>query len=164
MNWIDIIISFIMFIGLYNGYNYGLIKQLYSFIACILYFGLTVKISSLIFKNFLLIFNIKNLRIISFIISFFLIILFIQIIKILFSLYIKNISIYKIDNILGAIFGLTKSYIYISIFIFFLYKTNNYFYNISLNLLQKSILFKEISCINIYIYNNLKILIINFLK
>lgn len=151
-----------MFIGLYQGYNYGLIKQLYSFIAWILYFLLTIKISSLILKTISLLFKSKNLRIISFIISFFLVILIIHIIKFIFFLFIKNISIYKIDNILGAIFGITKSYFYISIFIFFLFKIN--FNNISLILLHKSILFKEISCINIYIYKNIKILIINFIK
>lgn len=163
MNWIDIIISIIMFIGLYKGYKYGLIKQLYSFIAWILYFILTIKLYSLILKNITLIFSFKLLRIISFITSFFLILLIIYIIRFLFILCINNILIYKIDNILGSIFGIVKSYIYISIFIFVLYKTNNYFFNLSLNLLQKSVLFKEISCINIFIYNNIKILVLNFL-
>lgn len=162
MNWIDIIISFIMFIGLYTGYNSGFVKQLYSLIAWILYFGLTIKFSYLILKNISLISNFKHLRIISFIISFFLVLCIIHIIQYLLSLYLHNILIYKIDNLLGAIFGMIKSYIYISILLFCLYKTNNYL--MTFKLLQKSVLFQEISCINIYIYNNIKILILNFFK
>lgn len=151
-----------MFVGLYTGYNSGFVKQLYSFIAWILYFGFTIKFSSLILKNISLISNFKNLRIISFIISFFCVVFLIHIIQYLLSLYLQNILIYKIDNLLGAIFGMIKSYIYISIFLFCLYKTNNYL--VTLKLLYKSVLFQEISCINIYIYNNIKIVILNFLK
>lgn len=154
MNIVDIIIVLFIFIGLHYGYNKGLLEQLSSYIAWIIYFFITLKYSFFIL-NYFKIYRKNNIIIVSFIISFIIInmifYIFIKFIKFL----LKNFTIYKIDNILGAIFGIIKSYIYLSIFIILLYKYNYYIRIIPNKLLNNSIFFRDIYFTNYNFYKTL---------
>lgn len=153
MNIIDIIIVLIIFINLHYGYNKGLIYQLSSYISWIIYFFITLKYSFFILNVFK-IYKKNNVIVIPFIISFMIIIIMIYSFIFFIKFIFKNLYFCKIDNILGAIFGIIKSYIYISIFIILLYNYNFYIKIIPNKLLTNSLFFKEIYFINYNFYKN----------
>lgn len=163
MNYIDIIIIFLIILGLYKGFKLGLIEQIYSLFILFISFYLSIKFHKKLLLFYLDKYNqiffrygIKKevFNIISFFLTLLIIIIIIFIIKKIIEYGFHFFYIYWINKVLGSFLGGLKYFFYISIFIFFLYKIDRYKL-FKFNILRQSYLFNKIIDINFYMYFNI---------
>lgn len=152
MNWIDLLIFIILLIGMYQGYQIGLIGQIASISTWVLGLYSSFKFLNLVSKYFKEWIDQKYLMMFSFFIIFFCIAIFIFFIKKFIELGLKIIWMYYFNKIIGAFFGIIKFLLYLLLSIFLLQKLNKYLNIISNKTLEKSLFLKEIISLNTFLY------------
>ncbi|XOD69192.1 MAG: CvpA family protein [Flavobacteriales bacterium AspAUS03] len=157
MNWIDALIAMPLLMGLSRGYRMGLLQQLASIVTWI--FGLygSIWFSALVSTQLgqWQLINEKYLTTASFTISFFMIVAAIYLLRKLIEWGLMLTWMYQFNRILGAIFGLLKSLLFISVSIFLFHEINKRFSVISHQILTGSVLFEKVSTLNTSLYSNL---------
>ena len=153
MNYLDIILSLILFYGLFKGFTRGLIIEAASLLSIIV--GI---LGALAFKPMiesLLSYFLSNEKlpssIILFTASLILIILGINFFAKNLTKFIKLVSLGGINKVLGGIFGVSKYVLLISILFVFVDQFSFMFEFFESNFLEESVMFESLKNVGYYI-------------
>ena len=153
MNYIDIILSLILFYGLFKGFTRGLIIEAASLLSIII--GLLGALTfTPIMENLLsYFFSDEKLpsSIILFTASLILIVLGINFFAKNLTKFIKLVSLGGINKVLGGIFGVSKYVLLISILFVFVDQFSFMFEFFESNFLEESVMFESLKNIGYYI-------------
>ena len=153
MNYIDIILSLILFYGLFKGFTRGLIIEAASLLSIII--GILGALTfTPIMENLLsYFFSDEKLpsSIILFTASLILIVLGINFFAKNLTKFIKLVSLGGINKVLGGIFGVSKYVLLISILFVFVDQFSFMFEFFESNFLEESVMFESLKKIGYYI-------------
>ena len=153
MNYIDIILSLILFYGLFKGFTRGLIIEAASLLSIII--GILGALTfTPIMENLLsYFFSDEKLpsSIILFTASLILIVLGINFFAKNLTKFIKLVSLGGINKVLGGIFGVSKYVLLISILFVFVDQFSFMFEFFESNVLDESIMFESLKNVGYYI-------------
>ena len=153
MNYIDIILSLILFYGLFKGFTRGLIIEAASLLSIII--GILGALTfTPIMENLLsYFFSDEKLpsSIILFTASLILIVLGINFFAKNLTKFIKLVSLGGINKVLGGIFGVSKYVLLISILFVFVDQFSFMFEYFESNLLEESVMFESLKNVGYYI-------------
>jgi len=141
MNGVDILVSLILLYGLINGFIKGFVVEIAGVIALVL--GLT---GSFMFSSLLEKFlsdhvnwNPKTIQIISFIILFITIVYSVSLLAKMVTKTLKIIALGWVNKLFGAVFGLLKWCVLLSVLVLFIEKVNEWIPFFSKNTYQEGI-------------------------
>ena len=158
MNYIDIILSLILFYGLFKGFTRGLIIEAASLLSIII--GILGALTfTPIMENLLsYFFSDEKLpsSIILFTASLILIVLGINFFAKNLTKFIKLVSLGGINKVLGGIFGVSKYVLLISILFVFVDQFSFMFEFFESNFLEESVMFESLKKIGYYIIHLLE--------
>lgn len=158
MNYIDIIIVIPLLWGAYKGYTKGFIIEAASIAALLL--GIYGAIHFSVYTSELLIdnFNIgsKYLPLISFALTFILIVIAVHFVARLVNKLIKAVALNFVNRIAGAVFGVAKFALIISIILNLLNKFDNKSEFIKEDMRKNSLLYKPVSKLSGIIFPGLE--------
>ena len=153
MNYIDIILSLILFYGLFKGFTRGLIIEAASLLSIII--GILGALTfTPIMENLLsYFFSDEKLpsSIILFTASLILIVLGINFFAKNLTKFIKLVSLGGINKVLGGIFGVSKYVLLISILFVFVDQFSFMFEFFESNFLEESVMFESLKNVGYYI-------------
>jgi len=147
MNYIDIIILLILAWFAYKGFTKGLIIELASIAALLL--GIYAAFHFSVFASSILQYNlgIKSayLPVISFVVTFVAVIVLVFILAKLIEGLVNLALLGFVNKITGAVFGIIKAFIILSILVFTINITNSKFHLMSENIRNTSLLYKPMA-------------------
>lgn len=153
MNYIDIIILLILAWFAYKGFTKGLIIELASIAALLLgiyaAFHFSVFVSSILQNNL----GIKStyLPVISFVVTFVAVIVLVFILGKLIEGLVNLALLGFVNKLTGAVFGIIKAFIILSILIFAINIADSKFHLISENTRSRSLLYKPMAATGAFI-------------
>tara|TARA_B100000941_G_C28256978_1_gene424514 strand:- start:87 stop:596 length:510 start_codon:yes stop_codon:yes gene_type:complete len=153
MNYLDIILSLILFYGLFKGFTRGLIIEAASLLSIIV--GILGALAFTPIIESLLSYFLSNEKlpssIILFTVSLILIVLGVNFFARNLTKFIKLISLGGINKVLGGIFGVSKYVLLISILFVFVDQFSFMFEYFESNLLEESVMFESLKNVGYYI-------------
>jgi membrane protein required for colicin V production len=153
MNYLDIILSLILFYGLFKGFTRGLIIEAASLLSIIV--GILGALTFTPIIESLLSYFLSNEKlpssIILFTVSLILIVLGVNFFARNLTKFIKLISLGGINKVLGGIFGVSKYVLLISILFVFVDQFSFMFEYFESNLLEESVMFESLKNVGYYI-------------
>ena len=153
MNYIDIILSLILFYGLFKGFTRGLIIEAASLLSIVI--GILGALTFTPIMESLLSYFLSEEKlpssIILFTASLILIILGINFFAKNLTKFIKLVSLGGINKVLGGIFGVSKYVLLISILFVFVDQFSFMFEYFESNLLEESVMFESLKNVGYYI-------------
>ena len=153
MNYLDIILSLILFYGLFKGFTRGLIIEAASLLSIIV--GILGALAFTPIIESLLSYFLSNEKlpssIILFTVSLILIVLGVNFFARNLTKFIKLISLGGINKVLGGIFGVSKYVLLISILFVFVDQFSFMFEFFESNLLEESVMFESLKNVGYYI-------------
>lgn len=146
MNYIDIIICIPLVWGLYKGFTKGLIIEAASLIAFALGVWGGLHFSGFVAKKIMSSFNWQSpyLPIVSFAITFLLIIILVYFIAKLIQRLVEGMALSAVNKISGAVFGVLKFALVLSVVIFIIDSIGKSYPMISLKTKNESLLYQPI--------------------
>ena len=153
MNYIDIILSLILFYGLFKGFTRGLIIEAASLLSIVI--GILGALTFTPIMESLLSYFLSEEKlpssIILFTASLILIILGINFFAKNLTKFIKLVSLGGINKVLGGIFGVSKYVLLISILFVFVDQFSFMFEFFESNFLEESVMFESLKNVGYYI-------------
>ena len=153
MNYLDIILSLILFYGLFKGFTRGLIIEAASLLSIIV--GILGALAFTPIIESLLSYFLSNEKlpssIILFTVSLILIVLGVNFFARNLTKFIKLISLGGINKVLGGISGVSKYVLLISILFVFVDQFSFMFEYFESNLLEESVMFESLKNVGYYI-------------
>ena len=153
MNYLDIILSLILFYGLFKGFTRGLIIEAASLLSIIV--GILGALAFTPIIESLLSYFLSNEKlpssIILFTVSLILIVLGVNFFARNLTKFIKLISLGGINIVLGGIFGVSKYVLLISVLFVFVDQFSFMFEYFESNLLEESVMFESLKNVGYYI-------------
>ena len=153
MNYLDIILSLILFYGLFKGFTRGLIIEAASLLSIIV--GILGALAFTPIIESLLSYFLSNEKlpssIILFTVSLILIVLGVNFFARNLTKFIKLISLGGVNKVLGGIFGVSKYILLISILFVFVDQFSFMFEYFESNLLEESVMFESLKNVGYYI-------------
>ena len=153
MNYLDIILSLILFYGLFKGFTRGLIIEAASLLSIIV--GILGALAFTPIIESLLSYFLSNEKlpssIILFTVSLILIVLGVNFFARNLTKFIKLISLGGINKVLGGIFGGSKYVLLISVLFVFVDQFSFMFEYFESNLLEESVMFESLKNVGYYI-------------
>ncbi len=153
MNYLDIILSLILFYGLFKGFTRGLIIEAASLLSIIV--GILGALAFTPIIESLLSYFLSNEKlpssIILFTVSLILIVLGVNFFARNLTKFIKLISLGGINKVLGGIFGVSKYVLLISVLFVFVDQFSFMFEYFESNLLEESVMFESLKNVGYYI-------------
>ena len=153
MNYLDIILSLILFYGLFKGFTRGLIIEAASLLSIIV--GILGALAFTPIIESLLSYFLSNEKlpssIILFTVSLILIVLGVNFFARNLTKFIKLISLGGINKVLGGIFGVSKYVLLISILFVFIDQFSFMFEYFESSLLEESVMFESLKNVGYYI-------------
>ena len=158
MNYLDIILSLILFYGLFKGFTRGLIIEAASLLSIIV--GILGALAFTPIIESLLSYFLSNEKlpssIILFTVSLILIVLGVNFFARNLTKFIKLISLGGVNKVLGGIFGVSKYILLISILFVFVDQFSFMFEYFESNLLEESVMFESLKNVGYYIIQMLE--------
>ena len=153
MNYLDIILSLILFYGLFKGFTRGLIIEAASLLSIIVGILGALAFTPIIesFLSYLITDDKLPSSIILFTASLILIVLGINFFAKNLTKFIKLVSLGGINKVLGGIFGVSKYVLLISILFVFVDQFSFMFEFFESNLLEESVMFESLKNVGYYI-------------
>ena len=153
MNYLDIILSLILFYGLFKGFTRGLIIEAASLLSIIVGILGALAFTPIIesFLSYLITDDKLPSSIILFTVSLILIVLGVNFFARNLTKFIKLISLGGINKVLGGIFGVSKYVLLISILFVFVDQFSFMFEFFESNLLEESVMFESLKNVGYYI-------------
>ena len=153
MNYIDIILSLILFYGLFKGFTRGLIIEAASLLSIVI--GILGALTFTPIMESLLSYFLSEEKlpssIILFTVSLILIVLGVNFFARNLTKFIKLISLGGINKVLGGIFGVSKYVLLISVLFVFVDQFSFMFEYFESNLLEESVMFESLKNVGYYI-------------
>jgi len=156
MGYLDIFLLLFLGWGSYSGFSKGLVKELSSILGILFGIFLAKNYYSFLDKKLYKLFETEAdfISLISAIIIFLLTIMIFKIVANFITKFLKLIALGLLNKIIGALFGVLKSTLILSLIIFIFSKINNVTNIIDRAKLQESIVYTEIERINEIIIEN----------
>ena len=153
MNYLGIILSLILFYGLFKGFTRGLIIEAASLLSIIVGILGALAFTPIIesFLSYLITDDKLPSSIILFTVSLILIVLGVNFFARNLTKFIKLISLGGINKVLGGIFGVSKYVLLISILFVFVDQFSFMFEFFESNLLEESVMFESLKNVGYYI-------------
>ena len=153
MNYLDIILSLILFYGLFKGFTRGLIIEAASLLSIIIGILGALTFTPIIesFLSYLITDDKLPSSIILFTVSLILIVLGVNFFARNLTKFIKLVSLGGINKVLGGVFGVSKYILLISILFVFVDQFSFMFEFFESNFLEESEMFESLKKIGYYI-------------
>ena len=149
INYLDILLAALLLVFAWNGYRKGLVIEISTLVALILGIFLAYYFSGFVSEKLKEYFTISDqyLEIISFIVVFIGVIIFVMLVGKLIEKLIDVLMLGFLNKLAGAIFGILKGALFISIFIFIVGYVSSGHYFFKKETRESSILYKPVASV-----------------